>query len=498
MTGSPMYSWVSSGLIKERTYIPKYYDRSIDSEYERISSSHNVVTLGELVENGKISVRPGHEIGKSAYGTGDIPFVRTSDIVNWEIKAAPKQGVSQDWFDKYSGRQNVEVGDILFVRDGTYLIGRSCFVTAADQRLLYQSHVLQIKVLSNSDLTAEVLFLAINSELVQREIRSKQFTADTIDTLGNRFFEIRIPIPKSSNFCQSLARKCRAMLEVRESGKLVVKQFPTLAESALLTGSVEELDGFRRADPADRVRLLVGRSLSSELGAFAATWVNTEDIVDRTYLPKFYDKSIRDELASLSDNCDLVSIQSLIDEGRISVSTGVEPGKQAYGTGSIPFIRTTDFSNWEVIREAKQGVSSEVYEEYKRKGSVAAGDILLVRDGTYLVGTSCIVSSTDGEALFCGGLLRFRVLDPSIDPYLLLGLFNSFIVKRQLRARQFTRDVIDTLGPRYSDVLLPIPRDSSVGQGIANLVKEVVEERVAARNEIGELAASLQAGRVSQ
>ena len=39
-----------------------------------------------------------------------------------------------------------------------------------------------------------ILFLALNSDIVKRQIRSVQFTADTIDTIGNRYLEFTIPI----------------------------------------------------------------------------------------------------------------------------------------------------------------------------------------------------------------------------------------------------------------------------------------------------------------
>ena len=76
-----------------------------------------------------------------------------------------------------------------------------------------------------------------------------------------------------------------------------------------------------------------------------------------------------------------------------------------------------------------------------------SGDILLVRDGTYLVGTSCMITDSDTKMLYCGGLIKIRINDKTkIDEFLLLGLLNSYIVKRQIRTKQFTRDVIDTLG----------------------------------------------------
>ena len=80
-----------------------------------------------------------------AYGTGEIPFVRTSDISNWEIKTIPKQGVSVGIYESYNSNQDVRDKDILLVRDGTYLIGTNCFVTELDLPMLYQSHILKLR-----------------------------------------------------------------------------------------------------------------------------------------------------------------------------------------------------------------------------------------------------------------------------------------------------------------------------------------------------------------
>ena len=143
---SPSVAWINTSELRDGVYIPKYYGLEIAHALEDLRDTHELITIRALVESGAISVSTGHEIGKAAYGTGEIPFVRTSDIANWEIKAAPKQGVSRDIYEKYASRQNVGVGDILFVRDGTYLIGRNCFITDVDRDILFQSHVLKIKV----------------------------------------------------------------------------------------------------------------------------------------------------------------------------------------------------------------------------------------------------------------------------------------------------------------------------------------------------------------
>jgi hypothetical protein len=165
-----------------------------------------------------------------------------------------------------------------------------------------------------------------------------------------------------------------------------------------------------------------------------------------------------------------------------------------YGTGTIPFYRTTDFANWEIRHDPKHGVSSEVFDELQHRTDVRENDVLLVRDGTYLIGTSCIVTKDDSRALISNGLLKLRSENPvRLDPYLLLGLLNSWIVKRQIRTKQFTRDVIDTLGPRIDEVVLPIPKSPAVRKAISEAVRKVVETRMASRHAISALITEIDA-----
>ena len=101
--------------IANQIFIPKYYDPVLKQQIMALSETHELVSLGNLVDNGKVIAQTGHEIGKMAYGTGNIPFVRTSDISNWEIKTIPKQGVSEEIYQLYAAKEDVQAGDILMV-----------------------------------------------------------------------------------------------------------------------------------------------------------------------------------------------------------------------------------------------------------------------------------------------------------------------------------------------------------------------------------------------
>ena len=484
--------WKNTGEIVNRIYIPKYYDPTIEPDLTSLNPTHSLTTLGELVAQGHFSVSTGNEIGKMLYGTGDIPFVRTSDISNWEIKTVPKQGVSEEVYRKYASKQDVRADDILLVRDGTYLIGTNCLVSFLDNKFVYQSHILKIRVEASSPVPPQLLFLALNSGIVQRQIRNKQFTADTIDTMGDRYKEVVIAIPRSKARQRVLVEETKQALSTRELGKAFVRQAPLLIEEALRSGDGGALDTFFSSRPWNIAGGLVQDTITSEFGGFETFWLQNNLVRERILIPRYYNPQIANELDDLTSQCDCVPISELVERGCLEISTGDEVGKMAYGTGDIPFLRTADFSNWEIKHDPKQAVSEDIYEAYASKQDLRINDILLVRDGTYLVGSSCIVTELDEKALFCGGLYKIRVTGrDELTPFLLLGLLNSYIVKRQIRTKQFTRDVIDTLGQRLMEIVIPIPRSRSLRESISVAVKGVVRSRVEARRQISRLSESI-------
>ena len=477
--------------IKDEIFIPKYYNPLIKNKLFSLKKNHKLISIFSLIEEKKIEVSTGHEIGKMAYGTGDIPFVRTSDIVNWEIKTIPKQGISQDMYEDYAEKEDVQAGDILLVRDGTYLIGTTSIITSIDLPMLFQSHILKFRVIDPS-LSPLLFFLALNTEVVQQQIRSIQFTADTIDTIGNRYKELVLPFPKDADFCNSLVKLTKNALKDRSKYKLAIKQMPTLIENCLSNNCSGPIRDFF-SESMDELQA-VQDTTTAEFGKYVSFNIPISDIRSNIFLPKYYDINMKHDLECLSINCDLISMKELCDSDEISMFTGHEIGKMAYGTGDIPFVRTSDFSNWEIKTDPKQGVSKDIYEQYCEKEDVAANDIFIVRDGTYLVGTSCMISESDLPLLYCGGLIKIRCNNSSrIDHNLLFALLNSYIVKRQIRTKQFTRDVIDTLGQRLSEVVLPIPKSEKVRSEISNAIKHIIFKRIESRNEIYNLAKKMTA-----
>jgi len=190
--------YIKSSEIKESIFIPDYYDLDILIELDILKKEgYLLITIGDLIKDKIISIKRGNEIGSQFYGMGEIPFIRTSDIVNWEIKIDPIKGIPEEIYYQYKGKQDIKAKDILFVKDGTFLIGRTAFITSLDEKIVIQSHILKIRVNKNTEyINSYYLMYLLNLPIVKKQIRNRTFIQGTISTVGNRIKEIVLPIKK--------------------------------------------------------------------------------------------------------------------------------------------------------------------------------------------------------------------------------------------------------------------------------------------------------------
>ena len=215
---------VSQSSITNHILTPRYYNPEPQEELEKLSDSHERISLKMLVEDGIIEIKTGDEVGKLAYGTGSIPFVRTSDISNWEVKLDPKHGVSDDIYSRYKDRQDVREGDILMVKDGTYLIGTCAYISKYDTKIVFQSHLYKIRVNKPEVISPFLLLAALSSKPAIGQIQAKRFTQDIIDSLGNRIYELVLPIPKDKKKRDKVERMVRQSINDRVESRELARR----------------------------------------------------------------------------------------------------------------------------------------------------------------------------------------------------------------------------------------------------------------------------------
>ncbi len=206
--------------IHDNILIPTYYNPEIKRKLQLYQKrGYQLISIKELEEKKIISIKRGHEVGAKYYGTGKIPFVRTSDLINLEINAEPLKQISEEVYLQYKKRQDIQGGDILIVNDGTFLIGRTAFITPDDERIVIQSHLKKIRVLKRDFLSPFLLLWALNTPVVVQQIRAKTFVQATISTLGDRLQEVILVIPSDKSEKERISKEFKTIITQKQQLK---------------------------------------------------------------------------------------------------------------------------------------------------------------------------------------------------------------------------------------------------------------------------------------
>jgi type I restriction enzyme M protein len=228
------------------------------------------------------------------------------------------------------------------------------------------------------------------------------------------------------------------------------------------------------------------RALPARLGFY-----KNESSLQRHYLvPRYYSPEVDDLLRSFTSTtgATLLTVQDLIDKRMLAIGKGHEVGSAAYGTGQIPFIRTSDISNLEISHDPTFGVSEEVYQQYSDKQDLRPLDILFVNDGRYRIGHVCLLTEHDTRIVIQSHLRVIRSLDHDrLDPFLLLFLFRHPVVKSQIESKTFIQSTIATIGPRLRELILPLPIPGGPIQDTIERLRFIVTERARLRREAQQL-----------
>ncbi len=169
--------------------------------------------LGDLLDENVIKAWDGHGSPSAPEkGQGDIPYIRVSDIVNWEMYRNPTTGVTQDTYDRLTrGKPAVKKEDVIFVRRGSYRIGTVAMASPRDRHVLMMRELLTLRVQPKNDygITPHYLIALLSSSDVQAQLPRLTFIDTTLPNIGDRWRELRLPIHKD----ETEASKMKAIVK---------------------------------------------------------------------------------------------------------------------------------------------------------------------------------------------------------------------------------------------------------------------------------------------
>lgn len=178
--------------------VPRYYDPRILREIRSIEAqSENglqMISVEELCSKGIISLSGvASSAGSEEYDLhGEVRFIRTSDIAGFELYERTQKMISEETWLAYKDKQDMQIGDILFVKDGDDKIGETAILLdERDQKILVQTHFNKFRA---HKISPFFLLWMLNQNVVKKQIRQRVFNQSTLSTIGERVKDLRLPM----------------------------------------------------------------------------------------------------------------------------------------------------------------------------------------------------------------------------------------------------------------------------------------------------------------
>lgn len=215
----------------------------------------------------------------------------------------------------------------------------------------------------------------------------------------------------------------------------------------------------------------------------------------KVYVPRYYWANKIAEIKEIAEkqNCELISIQQLIDEKIVRAFDGHgSPPAEYKGMGEIPYIRVKDIVNWEIYKDPTAKIPESIY--LSKKGSnktLKNKDIFYVRRGSYRIGSVAMASTFDLDVLLTREILVLRVIDQNnkykITPYYLLYLLSHSLVAIQAKNKVLIETTLPNIADRWKELQLPIAKDIEERIKISDEIESIITNKIEANKKIKEI-----------
>ena len=155
------YSVMKNDFAQSDLWTPTYSYPQYVNTLNAILANWKMIKIGDFVD-----IIKGDEVGSESYISytnkrkSDVPFIRTSDIVNYEIDQYPDFYIAEETYEELN--QGFQDGDVLFTKDGK--IGVVGMITSSDKAII-SSGFSGLRLKANAKdygITSEYLFLVLS------------------------------------------------------------------------------------------------------------------------------------------------------------------------------------------------------------------------------------------------------------------------------------------------------------------------------------------------
>lgn len=213
---------VDKHLLNPDLLVPRYY-RWLANEV-KIPEDCYGVTIGDLLADGTLTAFDGHGSPEAKWkGEGEIPYMRVSDIVNWELYRNPVSGIPEHVYEsKVGNKETPETGDVIFVRRGSYRIGTVAMASHRDSKVLLTRELLTFRVIDPNNrhgITPYYLIAMLSSRTIQDQIHDLVCYDTTLPNLGDRWKLLTLPVHKDEEETSRVSKEVEEVIRAKWSAQ---------------------------------------------------------------------------------------------------------------------------------------------------------------------------------------------------------------------------------------------------------------------------------------
>ena len=202
-----------SQVLSRRVIVPTYYDPRFNEGISELLRSNHLkgITIGELLDEGILTVRNGHGSPSNDQRTGDIPYVKVSDIRGLRINVNPTNLVTEKIANKYwkGGDSLVSPWDLITPSRASSNIGEFAILLPGEERILLTKEVFIFRTEDGETYDPFYLLWAFSLRAVRNQWRRVALMQTNREDCGKRYREIVLPRPPDGPWAQTKSKAFR-------------------------------------------------------------------------------------------------------------------------------------------------------------------------------------------------------------------------------------------------------------------------------------------------
>lgn len=173
------------------------------------------MTLGDLIDQEIINVRSGHGSPSSDVRTGDIPYIKVSDLRAGLVNENSTNMVSRQVAERFWGGKSSKLKpfDVITPARACKNIGEIVLLLPGQEDIVITKEVLIFSPGTSANFDSFYLAWALDLPYVKRQWDRVIFMQTNREDVGHRYREIVIPLPPSRKMADVVSKPYRTYYE---------------------------------------------------------------------------------------------------------------------------------------------------------------------------------------------------------------------------------------------------------------------------------------------